>query len=85
MSNACCTSEMSLRFTPLFCIPANNSHSLPKPQLPTFLPPSSAGSVMLAPLKEIWVVALRSKICATSVILAPFSIEPSTFGTHEIA
>ena len=36
-------------------------------------------------LKEIWVVALRSKICATSVMPAPCSIDPSTFGTHEIA
>ena len=37
-------------------------------------------AVMFLSLNEIWVVALRSKICATSVILAPFSIEPSTFG-----
>ena len=36
-------------------------------------------------LKEICVVALRSKICATSVMPAPCSIEPSTLGTHEMA
>ena len=36
-------------------------------------------------LKEIWVVALRSKIWATLVMPAPCSIEPSTFGTHEMA
>ena len=36
-------------------------------------------------LNEICVVALRSKIWATLVILAPCSIEPSTFGTQEIA
>ncbi len=76
---------MSLTLTPFFCIPANSSHSLPKPQLPTFLPLNWAGEVMFLSLKEIWVVALRSKICATLVIFAPFSIEPSTFGTHEIA
>jgi len=34
---------------------------------------------------EICVVALRSKIWAMSVTLVPCSIEPSTFGTHEIA
>ena len=35
--------------------------------------------------KEIWVVALRSKIWATLVMFAPCSIEPSTLGTQEIA
>ena len=85
MSNACWISEMSLTSTPLFCIPANSSHSLPKPQLPTFLPASCAGAVMFLSLNEICVVALRSKICATLVILAPCSIEPSTLGTQEIA
>ena len=40
---------------------------------------------MFLSLNEICVVALRSKICATLVILAPFSIEPSTLGTQEIA
>ena len=85
MSKACWISSMSLTLTPLFCMPANSSHSLPKPQLPTFLPFNWAGSVMFLSLNEICVVALRSKICATLVILAPFSIEPSTFGTQEIA
>jgi len=36
-------------------------------------------------LKEICVVPLRSKICATSVTLTPCSMEPSTFGTQEMA
>ena len=76
---------MSSMPTPACCMPAKSSHSLPKPQLPTFLPSRSAGSVMPASLKEIWVVALRSKIWATSVIAAPCSIEPSTLGTQEIA
>ncbi len=49
------------------------------------MPASCAGWVMPFSLNEICVVALRSKICATLVILAPFSIEPSTFGTQEMA
>ena len=40
---------------------------------------------MLLSLNEICVVPLRSKIWATFVILAPFSIEPSTLGTQEMA
>ena len=66
-------------------MPANSSHSLPKPQLPTFLPAKSATGSMFLSLNEICGCRVRSKICATLVILAPFSIEPSTFGTQEIA
>ena len=43
MSKACWISLMSSTSTPPFCMPANSSHSLPKPQLPTFLPASCAG------------------------------------------
>ena len=76
---------MSSRVTPSCCMPAKSSHSLPKPQLPTFLPAKSAGEVMPASLNETPRVPLRSKICATSVMPAPCSIEPSTLGTQEIA
>jgi hypothetical protein len=40
---------------------------------------------MFLSLKEICVVPLRWKICATSVTRAPCSIAPSTLGTQEIA
>ena len=45
MSNCCCTSVTSFAgSSPASVIPANSSYSLPKPQLPTFLPRRSAGA-----------------------------------------
>ena len=46
MSN-CCWTRVTPDFgsTPAFCRPANSSNSLPKPQLPTFLPARLAAVV----------------------------------------
>ena len=49
------------------------------------MPARSSGFVMPLSLNEICVVPERSKICAMSVTFVPCSIEPRTFGTHEIA
>ena len=55
MSNCCCTSVTSLPgSSPALVIAANSSNSLPKPQLPTFLPLRSAGDLMLAEANETW-------------------------------
>ena len=61
------------------------SHSLPKPQEPIVLPSRSATESMPASANDTWSVAERSKICATLVMSAPCSMEPSTLGTHAIA
>ena len=86
MSNACWISLMSFELDPGLL---HAGEQLPlvavAPAADLLAPPAGSGSVIPLSLNEICVVALRSKICATSVILAPFSIEPSTFGTQEIA
>jgi len=67
MSNCCWTSVTSLAgFSPAFVMPANSSNSLPKPQLPTFLPLSAAGSVTVSGFFDTWRVPERWKICAMS-------------------
>ena len=66
-------------------MPANSSNSLPKPQLPTFLPFRSAAVVMFLSLNETCSVPERWKTCPTSVISAPCSRDCSAFGTQAIA
>ena len=86
MSNCCCTSVTSVAGSSFALVmPANSSNSLPKPQLPTFLPLRSAAVVMSLSLNETWSVPDFWKICATSVISAPCSRDASALGTHAIA
>ena len=66
-------------------MPANSSNSLPKPQLPIFLPLKSAADVMPLSFQATWYVPERAKICATSVMSAPCSREASAFGTQATA
>jgi hypothetical protein len=54
MSNCCCTSVTSDGAIPAFVMPANSSNSLPKPQLPTFLPRRSAGAAMPLSANDTW-------------------------------
>ena len=86
MSNCCCTSVTSLAgLSPACVMPANSSNSLPKPQLPIFLPLKSAGAVMFLALNDTCRVPERWNTCATSVISAPCSRLASALGTHAIA
>ena len=60
MSNCCCTSVTSeAGLSPAVVMPANSSNSLPKPQLPIFLPLKSAGLVMFSFLNDTWRVPER--------------------------
>ena len=86
MLKSCCTSVTSLTGSrPASVMPANSSNSLPKPQLPTFLPFRSAGSVMSASLNDTWRVPERWKIWAMSVMAAPCSRDWSALGTQAMA
>ena len=64
---------------------AKTSYSLPKPQLPIFLPLKSAAEVMFLSLNDTCRVPERWNTWATLVISAPCSREASALGTHEIA
>jgi len=60
MSNCCWTSVTPLFGSmPAFWRPANSSNSLPKPQLPTFLPLRAAAVVMPLSFQETWSVPER--------------------------
>ena len=72
-------------FRPALVIPAKSSNSLPKPQLPTFLPLRSAAVVMALSLKETCSVPERWKTWPTSVMPAPCSRDCSALGTHAMA
>jgi hypothetical protein len=86
MSNCCWTSLTSLAgLSPALVMPAKSSNSLPKPQLPTFLPLRSAAVLMFFSLKETWSVPDRWKTWPTSVIPAPCSRDCSALGTQAIA
>ena len=86
MSNCCWTSVTSLAgSSPAFVMPANSSNSLPKPQLPTFLPLSAAGSATVSGFFDTWRVPERWKICAMSVMPAPCSRDCRAFGTQAMA
>ena len=86
MSKSCCTSVTSdAGSRPASVMPANSSNSLPKPQLPTFLPFRSAGSVMSSALLDTCSVPERWKIWAMSVMPAPCSRDWSALGTQAMA
>ncbi len=86
MSNCCPTSSTSAAgSSPAFVMAAKTSYSLPKPQLPIFLPLKSAAVVMFLSLKDTWSVPERWNTWATLVIIAPCSREARALGTQEIA
>ncbi len=86
MSNCCCTRVTSLPgSSPALVIPANSSNSLPKPQLPIFLPLNWPGPVIPLSFQATWYVPERAKIWPTSVIPAPCSREASALGTQATA
>ena len=67
---------------PALRMAAYSSASLPKPQLPTFLPFQSAGFVMPLSLKAICRVGERWKGCPMNWMSAPFSREARAFGSQ---
>ena len=70
---------------PLRRSPASSSNSLPKPQLPTFLPRRSSTELMPESAQDTCSVALRSKIWAMLTTFAPSSRGTKARGTHDTA
>ena len=66
-------------------MPAKSSNSLPKPQLPTFLPLRSAAVVMFLSLKETWQRAGALEDLADVGDAGALLARRSAFGTHAIA